>query len=139
MLKEFKKFISRGNVMDLAVGVIIGGAFSSIVTSLVDNIITPLLGIILGGIDFSGLQFTVLSATVHYGVFIQNVVNFLLTAFCLFLIVKGLNKFEKALAKNKEKQEEDKKEEVKKEEIPTDVKLLTEIRDLLRKNEKAGE
>ena len=128
MFKEFKKFISRGNVMDLAVGVIIGGAFSAIVTSLVDNIISPLLGIILGGIDFSGLQITVLDANIKYGVFLQNVIDFLIKAFCLFIIVKAVNKVDQALKKNKE-------EEVKKDETPADVKLLTEIRDLLKEKE----
>ena len=128
MLKEFKKFISRGNVMDLAVGVIIGGAFSAIVTSLVDNIISPVLGIILGGIDFSGLQLTVLDANIKYGVFIQNVIDFLIKAFCLFIIVKAVNKVDQALKKNKE-------EEPKKDETPADVKLLTEIRDLLKEKE----
>ncbi|MBR4395748.1 MAG: large conductance mechanosensitive channel protein MscL [Eubacteriaceae bacterium] len=128
MFKEFKKFISRGNVMDLAVGVIIGGAFSAIVTSLVDNIISPLLGIILGGIDFSGLQITVLDANIKYGVFLQNVIDFLIKAFCLFIIVKAVNKVDQALKKNKE-------EEAKKEETPADVKLLTEIRDLLKEKE----
>ena len=128
MLKEFKKFISRGNVMDLAVGVIIGGAFSAIVTSLVDNIISPVLGIILGGIDFSGLQLTVLDANIKYGVFIQNVIDFLIKAFCLFIIVKAVNKVDQALKKNKE-------DEPKKDETPADVKLLTEIRDLLKEKE----
>ena len=128
MFKEFKKFISRGNVMDLAVGVIIGGAFSAIVTSLVDNIISPLLGIILGGIDFSGLQITVLDANIKYGVFLQNVIDFLIKAFCLFIIVKAVNKVDQALKKNKE-------EEAKKDETPADVKLLTEIRDLLKEKE----
>ncbi|MCR4722625.1 MAG: large-conductance mechanosensitive channel protein MscL [Eubacteriales bacterium] len=128
MLKEFKKFISRGNVMDLAVGVIIGGAFSAIVTSLVDNIISPVLGIIMGGIDFSGLQLTVLDANIKYGVFIQNVIDFLIKAFCLFIIVKAVNKVDQALKKNKE-------DEPKKDETPADVKLLTEIRDLLKEKE----
>ena len=128
MLKEFKKFISRGNVMDLAVGVITGGAFSAIVTSLVDNIISPVLGIILGGIDFSGLQLTVLDANIKYGVFIQNVIDFLIKAFCLFIIVKAVNKVDQALKKNKE-------DEPKKDETPADVKLLTEIRDLLKEKE----
>ena len=71
MIKEFKEFIKRGNVMDLAVGVIVGGAFSSIVTSLVNNILTPILGIFLGGIDFSGLSITIKHATINYGLFIQ--------------------------------------------------------------------
>ena len=80
MLKEFKEFIARGNVVDLAVGVIIGGAFSKIVTSLVDNIFGPIIGMILGGIDFSELAIKVGSAKILYGVFIQNIIDFLITA-----------------------------------------------------------
>lgn len=92
VIKEFKAFIERGSVIDLAVGVVIGGAFSSIVTSLVNDIIMPLIGIIIGGIDFTGLSFKVGSAYVKYGNFIQNVINFLIIAFALFLLVKGINK-----------------------------------------------
>jgi len=95
MLKEFKDFIMRGNVLDLAVAVIIGGAFGKIVSSLVSDIIMPLIGLIIGGIDFSGLAFTVGSAKVTYGNFINNVVDFLIIAFVIFLIVKGANSFKK--------------------------------------------
>lgn len=125
VIKEFKAFIERGSVIDLAVGVVIGGAFSSIVTSLVNDIIMPLIGIIIGGIDFTGLSFKVGSAYVKYGNFIQNVVNFLIIAFALFLLVKGINKLSH--------KEEPKKEESKKSD---EVILLEEIRDVLKKKSK---
>lgn len=125
MLREFKEFIKRGNVMDLAVGVIVGGAFSSIVTSLVNNILTPILGIFLGGIDFSGLSITIKNANINYGLFIQSIIDFLIIAFCIFLMIKIINKITSV----------GKKEEAKKE-IPTkkaeDILLLEEIRDLLK-------
>ena len=89
---EFKEFISRGNVIDLAVGVIIGGAFGKIVSSLVDNVIMPLVGVLLGGHDFTGLAFTVGSARVTYGVFIQNIIDFLIVAACVFIFIKLINK-----------------------------------------------
>lgn len=125
VIKEFKAFIERGSVIDLAVGVVIGGAFSSIVTSLVNDIIMPLIGIIVGGIDFTGLSFKVGSAYVKYGNFIQNVINFLIIAFALFLLVKGINKLSH--------KEEPKKEESKKSD---EVILLEEIRDVLKKKSK---
>lgn len=93
MLKEFKKFVSRGNVLDMAVGIIMGSAFTAIVTSLVNDILTPLIGLIIGGIDFSSLSITIGSASIAYGSFIQAIINFLLVALSLFLIVKGINKF----------------------------------------------
>ena len=92
MWKEFKEFIMRGNVMDLAVGVIIGGAFSSIVTSLVNNIIMPILGIIIGGIDFTSLSIKIQDAEIQYGMFLQNVIDFLIIAFCILIMVKLVNK-----------------------------------------------
>lgn len=92
MLKEFKKFIARGNVLDLAVGVIVGGAFSSIVTSLVNNIFTPIIGLIVGGVDFSSLSITFRDTKIMYGAFIQSVIDFLIVAFCLFIVVKAVNK-----------------------------------------------
>ena len=95
MLKEFKAFVIRGNVLDLAVAVIIGGSFGKIVTSLVNDIIMPLIGLIIGGIDFSGLAFTVGSAKVTYGNFINNVLNFLIIAIVIFLIVKVANSTKK--------------------------------------------
>ena len=125
VIKEFKAFIERGSVIDLAVGVVIGGAFSSIVTSLVNDIIMPLIGIIIGGIDFTGLSFKVGSAYVKYGNFIQNVINFLIIAFALFLLEKGINKLSH--------KEEPKKEESKKSD---EVILLEEIRDVLKKKSK---
>ena len=125
VIKEFKAFIERGSVIDLAVSVVIGGAFSSIVTSLVNDIIMPLIGIIIGGIDFTGLSFKVGSAYVKYGNFIQNIINFLIIAFALFLLVKGINKLSH--------KEEPKKEESKKSD---EVILLEEIRDVLKKKSK---
>jgi large conductance mechanosensitive channel len=92
MLKEFKAFIAQGNILDLAVGVIIGGAFGKITASLVEDIIMPVVGIFLGGIDFTGLAITVGSANVKYGNFIQVVITFLITAWIIFLLVKGMNK-----------------------------------------------
>jgi len=91
MLKEFKEFAIRGNVMDLAVAVIIGGAFGKIVTSLVDDIIMPLVGLLIGGIDFKSLAFTVGSAKVTYGSFFQNIVDFIIVAFVIFLMVRAIN------------------------------------------------
>lgn len=124
MLKEFKEFISRGNVIDLAVGVVMGSAFSSIVTSLVDDIIMPIVGLIIGGIDFSNMAFKISGVYVKYGSFIQNIVNFLIIAASIFMFVKLVNKISR-------KKEEEKQEE--KKDDPT-VKLLEEIRDTLKKN-----
>ena len=122
MFKEFKKFIARGNVIDLAVGVIMGGAFGKIVTSLVTDILTPAIGIIMGGIDFTGLNLTIKDSIISYGNFIQNIIDFLIQAFCIFLFVKLINKFF-----TKKEEEEKAAEPVKSEE----VLLLEEIRDLL--------
>ncbi len=122
-IKEFKEFISRGNVIDLAVAVVIGGAFTKIVNSLVDDIIMPIIGVIIGGINFENLMLTVGTAEIKYGMFIQAVVNFLLIALVIFTIIKAINKFKK--------KEEEKPEEPA---APSeDIVLLTEIRDLLRK------
>ena len=128
MLKEFRAFISRGNVMDLAVAVIIGAAFTGIVTSLVNDIVMPLIGIIIGGVDFTSLSIQVGEATVLYGNFIQAVINFLLIAFVVFLVVKAINEAERKLTGPKE---------VKAAAPPpptAEEKLLTEIRDLLKRN-----
>ncbi|GAC91959.1 large-conductance mechanosensitive channel [Anoxybacillus flavithermus NBRC 109594] len=125
MWQEFKKFAVRGNVIDLAVGVIIGGAFGKIVSSLVNDIIMPLFGLILGGIDFSGLSWKVGEAEVKYGAFLQTVVDFLVIAFSIFLFVKLLNNLHERI----------KKQEETKQTAPTMTKeqqLLTEIRDLLK-------
>ncbi|MBQ9318921.1 MAG: large conductance mechanosensitive channel protein MscL [Bacilli bacterium] len=126
MFKEFKKFIARGNVLDLAVGVVVGGAFGKIVTSLVDDIIMPLVGLVMGGLDFSSLSITVNDAKIMYGNFIQNVVDFLIVAFCIFIMVKAVNKLTSKLEAKKEKE---KKEEAKK---ADNIVLLEEIRDLLK-------
>ncbi|MBR6025939.1 MAG: large conductance mechanosensitive channel protein MscL [Firmicutes bacterium] len=92
MIKEFKEFIAKGNVMDLAVGVIIGGAFQAIVNSLVNDILMPIIGVITGGIDFSSLAITVGEASINYGMFIQNIIYFLIVAWVIFLVVKAINK-----------------------------------------------
>ena len=92
MLKEFRDFAMRGNVMDLAVGVIIGGAFGAIVASLVNDILMPLVGLALGGIDFSALAIQVGQATIKYGAFIQAIINFLIIAFVIFQIVRAMNR-----------------------------------------------
>ena len=135
MIKEFKKFIARGNVLDLAVGVIIGSAFSGIVTSLVNNIFTPVIGIVFGGVDFSNLSFTIGDEQILYGAFIQSIFDFLVTAICLFIIVKVVNNFNDNLHKigKKDKKEEEVKVEVKKSD---DILLLEEIRDLLKESNK---
>ena len=131
LIKEFREFISRGNVLDMAVGIIVGGAFTSIVTALVDNIITPIIGMISGGVDFSSLSVTVGSANLQYGAFIQAVINFLLVAFVLFMVLKAVNTAA-AKAQALVKKEEEEKAEAPAE--PSDeVKLLTEIRDALKK------
>ncbi|MBR1413499.1 MAG: large-conductance mechanosensitive channel protein MscL [Bacilli bacterium] len=132
MINEFKEFISRGNVMDLAVGVIVGGAFSSIVTSLVNNILMPIVGLLLGGKDFSGLSITIKDARIAYGAFIQSIIDFLIVAACIFAVVKFVNRLTEA-AKKKLEKEEKKEEETKKAE---DIALLEEIRDLLKKQNK---
>ena len=125
MLEEFKQFAMRGNVIDLAVAVIIGTAFGAITTSLVNNIVMPLIGVLIGGIDFTTLSVTVGEEVVTYGVFIQSVVNFLIIAFIVFLAVKFMNKM---IAKEEAKPEEEKTVEP-----PEEVKLLREIRDSLQR------
>ena len=126
MMKEFKEFISRGNVMDMAVGIIIGGAFTAIVGSLVADIITPIIGMLMGGINFSELAVTVGSAQLTYGNFIQAIINFLLVAWVLFMVVKAMNKM-------KRKEEEKPAEPEAPAEPPEDIVLLREIRDSLKK------
>lgn len=121
-IDEFKAFIARGNVMDMAVGVIVGGAFSAITTSLINDIIMPVLGIFTGSVSFAELSLTVNGAVITYGNFIQAILNFIIMAFVVFCLVKAMNKLHR-----------------KKEEAPSappepsaEEKLLTEIRDLLR-------
>ena len=128
---EFKEFISKGNVLDLAVAVVIGNAFNAIVTTLVNDIIMPLVGILIGGINFSGLTATVGTAELKYGNFIQNVVNFLIVAFSIFVVVKAFNKLQERAEKLKKKEEKKAQEEAPKK--SDDVLPLEEIRDLLKK------
>jgi len=127
MFKEFKEFALKGNVVDLAVGVIIGAAFGKIVTSLVTDIIMPPIGVLLGGIDFSSLAWTIQQATdnreavaINYGLFINNIIDFLIIAFVIFLVVKQVNRFKK-------------KEEAKPEKPTEEVLLLRQIRDSVKK------
>jgi len=96
MLKEFKEFVMRGNILDLAVAVIIGGAFGKIIGSLVNDIIMPVIGLVMGGVNFSELSITVGAAVIKWGSFVQTVVDFLIVAFVIFLIVKGANAMKKA-------------------------------------------
>jgi len=125
ILNEFKDFISKGNVMDLAVGVIIGAAFGKIVTSLVNDILMPLIGVILGGINFTSLNFKINDAVIYYGNFIQNIIDFLIVAFCVFTLVKFVNRLGTKIIKKEEVKEEVKKSD--------EVLLLEEIRNLLKK------
>ncbi|MGB0497740.1 MAG: large conductance mechanosensitive channel protein MscL [Rubricella sp.] len=139
MLEEFKKFALKGNLVDMAVGIVIGAAFTSIVTSLVGDIITPVIGYITGGVDFANI-FTVLGegdfaslaaaqeagvATINWGLFLNACFSFLIVAWVLFLVVKAMNRMQEAMEKEKEVAPEAPKG-------PTDVELLAEIRDLLK-------
>lgn len=126
MWKEFKEFISQGNVMDLAVGIIIGAAFGQIVSSLVDNVIMPLIGILMGGLDFSSLALTVGNAQIEYGMFIQSIIDFLIIAFSIFMFIRILNKLRR--------KKEEEKEEEEAVEVDEKVELLKEIRNLLQNN-----
>ena len=135
IVAEFKEFITRGNVMDMAVGIIIGGAFTAIVTSLVNDLLMPVIGALFGGIDFSTLKYVIRAAdesagieeaAIKYGSFIQAIVNFLLIAIVIFLLVRGLNKLRR-------KKEEPAPEPAPDPEPSEEVKLLTEIRDALKK------
>lgn len=130
MLQEFKTFAMRGNVVDMAVGIIIGGAFGKIVSSFVSDVIMPPIGVLLGGVDFSELYLTLKEAsgeaaavTINYGVFINTVIDFIIIAFAIFMVIKAMNKM-----KRKEEEKPSTPPE-----LPADVKLLTEIRDLLMK------
>ena len=121
---EFKKFIMKGDVVDLAVGVIIGGAFGKIVTSLVNDILMPIIGVLIGGIDFSNLSIDFIDAKIMYGSFIQQVLDFLIISLCIFIFVKVIGK----ITNKKEIEEESEKENKKTDEVI----LLEEIRDLLK-------
>ena len=121
MLKEFRDFAVKGNVVDLAVGVIIGAAFGKIVASLVGDVVMPMIGVMIGGFDFKSLAFQFRDAKIAYGNFIQNVVDFVIIALCIFLAIKLINRFR------------EKKEEEKPAAPPRQEQLLEEIRDLLKK------
>ena len=136
--KEFKEFAVRGNVMDMAIGVVIGGAFGKIVTSLVSDVIMPLIGAATGGLNFTEWKWVIREAvmdgetvvkpalTMNWGNFIQVIFDFIIIAFCIFLVVKGMNKLKK--------KEEPAPEPAAPAEPSEDIKLLTEIRDLLKKD-----
>lgn len=128
-IKEFKEFIAKGDVMSMAVGIIIGGAFTAIVTSVVDDIIGPLIGLVCGGLDFSSLSIGVGDAQLMFGNFIQAVINFLITAIVLFLIIKSFNKMKDKADALRKKEEE----EAAKEDPAEEILLLREIRDSLKK------
>ena len=126
MLKEFKEFIQRGNVIDMAVGVIIGAAFGKIVASIVNDVLMPPVGLASGGVDFKALKLVIggtpeAPVTINYGVFLQTTIDFLIIAFCVFLLVKAVNKMKKPAPPPAAPEPSD------------EVKLLTEIRDLLRR------
>jgi len=128
MFKEFKEFAIKGNVTDLAIGVIIGGAFGKIVTSLVNDIIMPPIGYLLGGVDFSNLKLVIkessgyiASISINYGIFLNTVIDFLIVSWVIFFIIKQINKYDK------------KESQVKKKEINQELLVLKEIRDLLTK------
>lgn len=134
IISEFKKFISKGNVVDLAVGVVIGGAFSKIVSSLVNDIIMPIIGILIGGIDFSSISFKVSNATINIGLFIQNIVDFLIIAFCIFIVIRFINKIDELTIKKIKKEDNNEKEkDIKKENVSEEILLLRSINENLKK------
>jgi hypothetical protein len=129
-ISEFKEFVMHGNVIDMAVGVVIGGAFGKIVSSLVGDVIMPVVGVITGGVNFTDLKLTLKevvdsapAVTINYGSFIQTMVDFLIIAFCIFCVIKALNSLKKKPVKEAPAEPE----------TPADIALLTEIRDLLKK------
>ncbi|HAT8621939.1 TPA: large-conductance mechanosensitive channel protein MscL [Legionella pneumophila] len=121
LLKEFKEFAMRGNVMDLAVAVVMGVAFNKIVTALVDGIIMPSVGLLLGGVNIAGLSFTVGDAQIKWGNFLQNVIDFIIVAFAIFVLIKLINLLQRKKANEPEP-------------VTSEIQLLTEIRDLLARN-----
>lgn len=142
-VQEFKEFISRGNVMDMAVGVIIGSAFTSIVNSLVDDLVMPALGILIGGINFENFKILIKAAegdipevAIYYGRFVQNIVNFLLIALVVFCIVKGINKLHKEPEAAPEEPAGPTEAEISQELMKENTKVLQEIREELKKANK---
>ena len=145
-LGEFKKFIMRGNVLDMAIGIVIGGAFTKIVQSLVQDIINPIIGLLIGKVDFTGLKVVLVPATaeasevaIRYGMLIQYIVQFLLTALVLFLIVRSFNRVKEKIDEDKKVEKENEaekaivKEDLKETKADENTLLLREIRDLLKK------
>ena len=132
VIGEFKQFVERGNVVDLAVGVVIGSAFSKIVTSVVNDLLTPIIGIILGGLDFSNISLTVKDSTINFGLFLNNVIDFFIIAICVFILVKFINN----LTKKKEKVEEINEEVVEEPKKSNEELLLEEILSELKKTNK---
>ncbi len=138
---EFKTFIARGNVMDMAVGVVVGSAFTAIVNSLVQGIINPLIGKLMGGLDLSEYKIVLTEATeetaecaIMYGSLIQSIINFLIIAICVFCVIRTMNKAKDAFEKKKEAEEEETAEKEQKPEDPSEeILLLREIRDSLKK------
>lgn len=128
-IAEFKEFAMRGNVIDLAVGVVIGGAFSKIVSSLVENIITPFIGIVTGGTDVSGLMIQIGNAQFKYGAFLQSVIDFIIIAFSIFVFIKLINGLKDKISKPEEE------ETVEEPQLSKSEELLTEIRDMLAKQD----
>lgn len=141
MFKEFKDFIARGNVMDMAVGIIMGAAFTAIVTSMVKDLLNPIIGLFTGGVDFAAMYYNMTdqefeslaaaqeagAATLNYGLFINAVINFLIVAFVVFMLVRTVNKIKEAAEAEKVE------EAAAPAKPPADIVLLTEIRDLLKK------
>ncbi len=138
MIQEFKEFAMKGSVVDMAVGIVIGAAFGKIVSSFVSNIIMPPVGLLMGGVDFSNLKFTLKAAendqlgntveavTINYGMFMNVVIDFVIVAFAIFMVVKAMNTAKKRLEKKAEEAPEETPE------VPKDIQLLTEIRDALQ-------
>ena len=124
LMTEFKEFIAKGNVMTMAVGIIIGGAFTAIINSVVADIISPVIGLILGGVDFTTISFGIGDAQIMIGNLINAIITFILTAVVLFFIIKAFNEWD---ARHKEPAPEEEPE------VPEDIQLLSEIRDLLKK------
>ena len=123
MVQEFKEFAMKGSLIDMAVGIIIGAAVSEMVGTLVESILMPIIGVFMGGVDFSQLSITVGDAAIGYGAFIQALIDFLIIAFVIFMILKGINKMKRNFEEEKVAEPE---------EAPVDVQLLSEIRDLLK-------
>jgi large conductance mechanosensitive channel len=125
MLREFREFVNRGNVLDLAVAVVMGAAFGGIVSSFVDDMIMPLLGILTGGVDLTSLTFGIGDAQIAYGNFLQSIITFLIIAWAIFLLVRGVNEMQRRFRRQPD-------ETPAPAETPEEIKLLAEIRDLLQ-------